>query len=69
MKTAKRGQYDETDGHFMFRYLVHKVMEKTADVTPLTSYMGSDYTGNRCYRYPLDLLEGQIENCRYIPFK
>ena len=64
----KIGQYDVSDGQFSFRYIVHKVMKKTADVASLTSHMGSDYRGKRCYRYPLDLLIEQVKNARYTSF-
>ena len=64
----KIGQYDESDGKFNFRYIVHRVMKKTGDVSVLTSYQGSDFAGQRYFRYPLDLLEQQTKNCRHLPF-
>ncbi len=59
------GQYDVFEKKFFYRYLVFKVMKKTADVTVLTSYMGGDHKGGRCYRYPLELLKKQVEKAYY----
>jgi hypothetical protein len=64
------GQYDETDGRFAFRYIVYRVMKRTAEVLPLTSIDGGDYRGgSRVYRYPLDLLKKQLKDAAYTPFR
>ena len=69
----KPGQYDVSDGRYAYRYLVYKVMKKTAHVITSTSYMGSEYKHDSdhgiYYRYPLGLLGKQIENARYTEFK
>ncbi len=64
----KPGQYDVFEEKFSFRYLVYKVMKKTADVTVLTSYQGGEYKGGRSYRYPIQLLSEQIVDAHYQPF-
>jgi len=54
------------------RYLVHRVMKKTADVTVLVSKDYEEFTTvgvmGRTSRYPLDLLEQQVENAEYFEF-
>ena len=65
----KTGQYDITDGKFMRRYVIHKIMKKTADVAILMSYNGGLYTGQRYYRYPKTLLSDQIQGAIYTKFK
>ena len=51
------------------RFTASAIVALLADVSILTSYDHSDFKGNRCYRYPLDLLESQIEDAEYICFK
>ena len=65
----KTGQYTVTEGNFRFRYLIHKVMPKTVEVSVLTSYNYSDFKGVRHYRYPKTLLAEQIENAEYLEFE
>ena len=65
----KTGQYDIEDGKFSHRYLVRKVMKKTAEVSVGISYQGSDMRYNLSYRYPISLLIEQVKNARYTPFK
>ena len=60
MIELKLGQYDIFDGDFSFKYVVHKIMKKTADVGSFTSYKGSSYNGRRFRRYPIDVLKQQI---------
>ncbi len=64
----KIGQYTVCEGKFKFRYLVRRIMKKTAIVSCLT-YLNSELVlHNTHYRYPLDLLEQQIENAEYLSF-
>lgn len=65
----KIGQYTVTEGKWRFRYLIHKIMKKTADVSSHTSLDYGGWTGTREYRYPLDLLKQQIEGAEYLPFR
>ena len=63
------GQYTILDGRFKFRYLVRKVNKKTAVVSIINYMDGETVTHTTNYRYPLTLLESQIQEAEYLPFK
>ncbi len=66
-KEMKLGQYTVYDDEFRFKYLVRKIMKKTAIVTCISVYKGSQKATTH-YRYPLDLLAQQIKNAEYLEF-
>lgn len=63
----KIGQYTVIDGEFRHRYLVRRIMKKTAIVSILDDYKGSEWAKTH-YRYDLNLLSEQIKNAEYVPF-
>lgn len=60
------GQYNVQDGDFEWRYIVHAVYKKTADVAIVDYYKDTWTSSGRYARYPLDLLEEQIEDATFI---
>ena len=68
IRFLKIGQYDVHQGKFGHRYIIHKIMKKTCDVSVLTNYQGSPYKGSRAHRYPKQLLEQQVEGAYFTSF-
>ncbi len=62
-----KGQYDVSNGRFDYRYIVHRVMNKTADVGTAWFLDGERIGSDRHARYPLDLLKEQIKGARFTP--
>jgi len=63
------GQYDITDGSWRYRYLVHKIMKATAEVSIGYSHEYDDFDYTRELRFPLARLQGDIESARFTKFK
>jgi len=61
------GQYDVKDGEWTRRYVINKIMPKTADVSEKTCFRGNE-SWSRCYRYPKNALLGQINICNNAIF-
>ena len=70
----KIGQYTtQSDEGWRERYLVRKIMKKTAEISAGISYSESgdseDFRYTLHFRYPQDLLEQQVAGAEYLPFK
>jgi len=64
------GQYDVKGGDWLTRYIIHKIMLKTVDVSIIDRHRDGWEKAHRAYRYPKNILLDQINyfsNAEFLP--